>query len=789
MTTTTAMATEIAPPMDEKAKRTRDLLASFYATEASAANRAVPVSPSGIATLDSINSSSFQPDLYMDLLIRKMNLESLLHKHVEMAAEIKNLDTDLQMLVYENYNKFISATDTIKRMKNNILGMETNMEQLLEKIVSVQSKSDGVNSSLFAKREKIEKLHRTGNFLRKIQFIYDLPGRLQKCIESEAYADAVRFFIGAKPIFEAYGVSSFQECKLSSEEKMKVVVSNLKAKLFLDTEPIEARAQAVVLLKQLNFPVESLQKKMLDNLEEFLVEFLKEPKMEGTDNANSDDIKSPESLSDSAHLNASNKVSIAGFSKTVNAYRIIFPDSERRLIELIQDWFTRRHDTIRQQTTGKLSSESLVLILRDIWSDVSIMDEVLPDAALPAICLEATRGVIELYIANSFSSLLHHVSDALSGGQTSPKKVEGQQTLRAVLDCSRKAIIQGSVDYLLDFRHFLDNGTLEIVTKMRDLIVDWVQEGFQNFFKSLNRHFFLLCGRDGSKHQLNATDGFRPEKVQTGLVLVLAQLSVFVEQIAIPRITEEIAASFSGGSLRGYEYGPAFVPGEICRLFRSASSSFLLIYITMRSQKISALLKKRFMAPNWIKHKEPREVHMFVDLLLHELHEVGVEVRQILPYGLGQRHRRTESTGSTTSSRSNPLREVNRSNTQRARSQLLESHLAKLFEQKMEIFTKIEHTEESIVSTIVKLALKSIQELVQLQTFNRSGYQQIQLDMEFLKSSFKDMVHDEAVIDFLLKEVNNAAHERCLDPVPLEPAIIDKLIQSKLAKNRIPPTL
>ena len=35
-----------------------------------------------------------------------------------MAAEIKNLDTDLQMLVYENYSKFISATDTIKRLSN-----------------------------------------------------------------------------------------------------------------------------------------------------------------------------------------------------------------------------------------------------------------------------------------------------------------------------------------------------------------------------------------------------------------------------------------------------------------------------------------------------------------------------------------------------------------------------------------------------------------------------------------------------------------------------------------------
>lgn len=86
------------------------------------------------------------------------------------------------------------------RMNNNIVGMETNMEQLLEKvwdilfkwvhtecplffssisgisfmykflqILSVQSRSDGVNTSLFEKREHIEKLHRTRNLLRKVQ--------------------------------------------------------------------------------------------------------------------------------------------------------------------------------------------------------------------------------------------------------------------------------------------------------------------------------------------------------------------------------------------------------------------------------------------------------------------------------------------------------------------------------------------------------------------------------------------------------------------------------------------
>eukprot|EP00268_Persea_americana_P047214 TRINITY_DN4904_c0_g1_i5.p1 TRINITY_DN4904_c0_g1~~TRINITY_DN4904_c0_g1_i5.p1 ORF type:complete len:223 (-),score=36.84 TRINITY_DN4904_c0_g1_i5:39-707(-) len=206
-------------PLDEKSRRMRDLLSSFYKAASNS-----PKSPS----LDTINSSSFDPDVYMNLLIRQSSLEGLLQRHVEMAAEIKNLDTDLQMLVYENYNKFISATETIKRMKNNIVGMEANMEQLLVKIMSVQSKSDGVNTSLFERREHIEKLHQTRNLLRQVQFIYDLPTRLGKCIKSEAYADAVRFFTGATPIFEAYGESSFLDCKKASEEAMGIVVKNLQ---------------------------------------------------------------------------------------------------------------------------------------------------------------------------------------------------------------------------------------------------------------------------------------------------------------------------------------------------------------------------------------------------------------------------------------------------------------------------------------------------------------------------------------------------------------------------------
>ncbi|CAB80696.1 hypothetical protein [Arabidopsis thaliana] len=685
------MATEAAP-MDEKAKRMRDLLSSFYAPDPS-----ISTSGSSInASFDNINSTSFDADQYMDLMIKKSNLEVLLQRHVQMAAEIKNLDTDLQMLVYENYNKFISATDTIKRMKSNIFGMEGNMDQLLQKIMSVQSKSDGVNTSLFEKREHIEKLHRTRNLLRKVQFIYDLPARLQKCIKSEAYGDAVRFYTGAMPILKVYGDTSFQDCRRASEEAIEIIIKNLQTKLFSDSESIQARAEAAVLLKQLDVPVDSLKAKLLEKLEQSLDGLQIKPEEAST--LVEDDDSSNDTESNDQHPAKIHEDAVRGFSEAIRAYREIFPDSEERLFKLAR------------ALTAMLPRLLLSNLLRE--------------------CFLIFNRIYQ------------------------------------------------------DFRQLLDEKT-GIFIKMKDLISGWIQKGSQDFFRSLEAQFLVLSGKTSSSNDI---EGKSSDKIHAGLILVLAQLSVFIEQKVIPRVTEEIAASFSGGNSQAFENGPAFIPGELCRVFHAASEKLLQHYIDTRTQKVSVLLRKRFKTPNWVKHKEPREVHMYVDMFLHELEEVGKEVKQVLPQGTFRKHKRTDSNGSntTTSSRSNTLHndKMARSNSQRARSQLFETHLAKLFKQKVEIFTKVEFTQESVVTTTVKLCLKSLQEYVRLQTFNRSGFQQIQLDIQFLKAPLKEAVEDEAAIDFLLDEVIVAASERCLDVIPLEPPILDKLIQAKLAKSK-----
>lgn len=61
-----------------------------------------------------IDSVGFDPKEYLSDLFRKCDLNDLLAKETEICEQIRSLDSEMQTLVYDNYNKFINATHTIK---------------------------------------------------------------------------------------------------------------------------------------------------------------------------------------------------------------------------------------------------------------------------------------------------------------------------------------------------------------------------------------------------------------------------------------------------------------------------------------------------------------------------------------------------------------------------------------------------------------------------------------------------------------------------------------------------
>jgi hypothetical protein len=49
---------------------------------------------------------------------------------LRFLSEIKTLDGEMQKLVYDNYNKFITATETIKEMKKDVYSMDSDMDSV-----------------------------------------------------------------------------------------------------------------------------------------------------------------------------------------------------------------------------------------------------------------------------------------------------------------------------------------------------------------------------------------------------------------------------------------------------------------------------------------------------------------------------------------------------------------------------------------------------------------------------------------------------------------------------------
>ena len=50
------------------------------------------------------------------LIIQEYSLKQIMNLENEIVKDTASLHSDMQTLVYENYNKFISATDTVRKV-------------------------------------------------------------------------------------------------------------------------------------------------------------------------------------------------------------------------------------------------------------------------------------------------------------------------------------------------------------------------------------------------------------------------------------------------------------------------------------------------------------------------------------------------------------------------------------------------------------------------------------------------------------------------------------------------
>ena len=110
---------------------------------------------------------------------------------------------------------------------------------------------------------------------------------------------------------------------------------------------------------------------------------------------------------------------------------------------------------------------------------------------------------------------------------------------------------------------------------------------------------------------------------------------------------------------------------------------------------------------------------------------------------------------------------------QTAANTSLVSNIQKMFNEKIEIFSPVEASKVSILTGVVKIALKTLLECVRLKTFSRFGFQQMQVDVHYLNLYMWRFVSDENLVMFMLDEVMTSVMYMCPDPTPMEQSVVD----------------
>lgn len=171
-------------------------------------------------------------------------------------------------------------------------------------------------------------------------------------------------------------------------------------------------------------------------------------------------------------------------------------------------------------------------------------------------------------------------------------------------------------------------------------------------------------------------------------------------------------------------------------------------FVTSCGQRLAKDLMESIQEDDWMGEQKPRHVRPIVIKLVEELSTISDNLSQYCEEGP-----HIESTNQNSLYYNHNPKDMNP----------LMNNIKKLFSEKIEIYSPVSFKRRTILFGIVKIVLKSMIECVRLQTFNKNGVQQLQIDAKYLQHELSRYVSDENVIFALLDEAVTSAGTRCID--------------------------
>ncbi|XP_040039101.1 vacuolar protein sorting-associated protein 51 homolog [Gasterosteus aculeatus] len=813
-------------------RRVHGMLKLYYGMneEGKAAEQAKSLDPCDI------NGPHFDHEVFLNKLRRECSLAELMDQETCMVKQIRSLDSDMQTLVYENYNKFISATDTIRKMKNDFKKMEDEMDGLSANMAAITDFSASISGTLQDQHAQITKLSGVHTLLRKLQFLFELPARLNKCLELQAFAQAVRSHRRARCVLQQYShLPSFKGIQDDCHAIMDKLAQELRQKFRDGGSSAKDLSECVELLLQLDEPAEELCDKFLSHARSRLELELQALEAEITPCPSASAVKDPPARrlpSAAAAGSPTDNLPKTGATPSPTSNTDILEFIDRGCNEFVSSLclvITSYQELfITHAQTGELASKNIPQ-MASAKLNAFVDDLAARYFSLVERRIQEEKGVgdnsLLVRALDRFHRRLQAVTKLLPGSAVAHRGTE--IVMRAATERVKQylsALQSFYMDSLTDVRQALATPRLagasgpgggahfggaaasgrDAPTSLPELLSS-LSASILNQIKSVLASVHLFTAKDitfsnkpyfkgefcsqgvreslvvnfikfvcQSSRQFCDNAGDKGGSTPPALLLLLSRLCLDYETSTITYIL-----TLTDEQFLVQHHSPVTPVTTLCAEAREAAQKLLNHYVKVQGLIISQMLRKSVETRDWVNTIEPRNVRAVMKRVVEDTTSIDVQVGLLYEEGVRKAHSSDSSkrTFSVYSSSRQQARYAASYTPSAPMDTNLLSNIHKLFSERIDIFSSVEFNKVSVITGIIKISLKTFLECVRLRTFGRFGLQQIQVDCHYLQMYLWRFVSDENLVHFLLDEIVGSSAHRCLDPAPMEQSVIEVICE------------
>jgi len=739
-----------------------------------------------------INSPGFDPDMFVNKLVKEGSLSQLMSQEKEIVNQIKGLDSDMQTLVYENYNKFIAATDTIRKMRVDFKSMEEEMDQLAESMSSITQFSNQISEKLRSRRQEVATLSATHSTLQKLECVLELPDKLKESVQDEQYTKAIQYWNKANVSLQYYReMPSFA----GIQEDCEQIINHIRHKLELRLEDPscdpEQLLEAVKLLRQLGNNTDDLINSFLAhqavNLRQHLEQLDKQIRIvkDPTKHLGSDSVVMMDSLE---FIDEASAGFVPCLADTATLFYQLFgdvPDVELILNEWIEEHLTRYLDLVKERLSlDKEERESVILVraLDRFYKKLTAALRIIPGIELAHSILEVvlavTQACVESTCVKMEAELRENILAARQTIAAPSRRLGGSgSTAGGSSGSEEPGIGNGNSS-----GSFSGPGLqlMDMVSNLQEQIVESLRNALARL-KMFTDPQLTFCGN------ITFRNRFSRDLIWNSVFLkqfwfIRDTCHKFTGDVTVPpALLLLLSRTCLGLHLSTISYLAKYTQEEfslpdspnISKLTVAMSNTSQLLlerYVQVVSHDLSLLLGKSVEARDWLSTVEPRAVRAVMKRIIDDVNLIDSQVGQL--YEEGQKKPRS---GESTRRLGGASRARSVFSSYGNLDSSLATNIQKLFSERIDFFTPVKPTKVSVLTLIIKLGLKTLLECVRLKTFSKYGLQQIQVDCHYLQLHLWKFVEDEDIVHHLLDEIMYSAVLRSLQqpPVLMEASFVE----------------